>query len=185
MWAGYDPQESDEGDNAALVIALPPQTEGGDFLLLEKHQLRGLDYEQQSEFIRAVFSKYNVSYFGIDASGIGSAVCQLVEKWFPRVTKIEYSLEVKQQMVMKAQNIIRRGRLKFDAGWTDVVQAFIAIKKTITPSGRNVTFKAGRSADAGHSDLAWSIMHIIMNEPLDGKTKAAGRAEILGGFDYE
>lgn len=183
VWAGYDPQESEDGDNAALTIALPPEQPGGKFRIIEKHQLRGLDFQQQSEFIRAVFSRYNVSYFGIDATGVGAGVYQLVKDWFPRVTKIEYSLETKARLVMKAQNIIRTGRIEFDAGWTDVVQAFLAIKKTITASGRNVTFKAGRSGSTGHSDLAWSIMHILDNEPLDGQPKAKGRAEILGGND--
>lgn len=31
VWAGYDPQESEDGDNAALVIAAPPLVEGGPF----------------------------------------------------------------------------------------------------------------------------------------------------------
>lgn len=183
VWAGYDPQESEDGDNAALVIALPPQKPGDDFQLIEKHQLRGLDFQAQSEFIKAVFTKYNVTYFGIDATGVGAGVYQLVLKWFPRVTKIEYSIETKARLVMKAQNVISRGRLKFDAGWSDVVMAFLAIKKTLTSSGRALTFKASRSKDSGHSDLAWSIMHILDNEPLDGLPKAQGSAEILGGQD--
>ena len=181
VWAGYDPQDSEDGDNAALTIALPPQAPGGDFLILEKHQLRGLDFQEQSAFIEAVFRKYNVTYFAIDASGCGAGVYQLVKVWFPRAVKLEYSLELKAEMVMKAQNVIRLGRLKFDAGWTDVVQAFLSIKKTITRTGRNVTFKAGRSNAAGHADLAWSIMHIIINEPLDGRPKQQGRVKIFGG----
>jgi uncharacterized protein YjcR len=182
VWAGYDPQESEEGDNAALTIGLPPQQPGGEFRILERHQLRGLDFEAQSQFCRAVFTKYNVTYFGVDASGVGAGVYQLVQKWFPRVTKIEYSIEVKAQLVMKAQNVIARGRLKFDAGWTDVVMAFLAIKKTLT-RGAQITFKAGRSKDGGHADIAWSIMHWLWNEPLDGGPVKRGRAEILGGED--
>jgi uncharacterized protein YjcR len=180
VWAGYDPQESEDGDNAALTIALPPKKPGGEFRIIERHQLRGLDFEQQSEFIRAVFTKYNVTYFGVDATGVGAGVFQLVRKWFPRVTEIEYSLEVKARLVMKAQNIVRTGRLKFDAGWTDVVMAFMAIKKTLTPKGGQLTYKAGRSKDGGHSDLAWSIMHILDNEPLEGGSKQSGTAIIFG-----
>lgn len=182
VWAGYDPQESEEGDNAALTIGLPPQFPGGEFRLLERHQLRGLDFEAQSEFIKAIFTKYNVSFFGIDASGVGAGVYQLVRKWFPRVTKIEYSLEVKAHLVMKAQNVISRGRLKFDSGWTDVVMAFLAIKKTLT-RGAQITFRAGRSNDGGHADVAWSIMHWLANEPLDGGPAMTSRAQILGDDD--
>jgi uncharacterized protein YjcR len=183
VWAGYDPQESETGDNAALVIAAPPMTEGGKFRILERHQLRGLDFEQQAEFIKAVLSRYTCTYLGIDAKGVGAGVYQLLAKpgALPgcSVAKIEYSLELKAQMIMKAQNVIRRGRLAFDSMLLDIVSAFVSIKKTLTTSGRNVTFKAGRGGEDGHADLAWATMHILMNEPLDGKEKPKGTMEIL------
>lgn len=183
IWAGYDPQESENGDNAALVIAAPPLVEGGQFRVLERHQLRGLDFEQQAEFIKAILSRYTCTYLGIDAKGVGAGVYQLLAKpgALPgcSVAKIEYSLELKAQMVMKAQNVIRRGRLAFDVGMLDIVSAFVSIKKTLTSSGRNLTFKAGRGGDDGHADLAWAIMHILMNEPLDGKEAPKGTMEII------
>ncbi len=182
VWAGYDPQNSETGDNAALVIVAPPLEQGGTFRVLEKHQLRGLDFEQQAEFIKAVLSRYNVSYLGIDATGVGAGVYQLLAKpeaGIRGVTKIEYSLEVKAGMVMKAQNVVRRGRLSFDQGMLDLVSSFISIKKTITDSGRNMTFKSGRGGGDGHGDLAWATMHILMNEPLDGKEKPTATMELI------
>ncbi len=183
VWAGYDPQESETGDNAALVIAAPPLEEGGKFRILERHQLRGLDFQQQAEFIKAVLSRYNCTYLGIDAQGVGAGVYQLLAKVGEMpgcsVAKIEYSLEVKAGMIMKAQNVIRRGRLLFDSSYLDIVSAFVSIKKTLTTSGRNVTFKAGRGGNDGHADLAWAAMHILMNEPLDGKEKPKGTMEII------
>ncbi|MFT3967089.1 MAG: terminase family protein [Sphingobium sp.] len=183
VWAGYDPQESEDGDNAALVIAAPPLVEGGTFRILERHQLRGLDFEQQAEFIKAVLKRYHCTYLGIDAKGVGAGVYQLCAKpgAMPgtMVAKIEYSLELKAQMVMKAQNVVRRGRLAFDGGMLDIVSSFVSIKKTLTTSGRNVTFKAGRGGNDGHADLAWATMHILMNEPLDGKEKPKATMEIL------
>lgn len=183
VWAGYDPQESEDGDNAALVIAAPPLAEGGPFRLLERHQLRGLDFQQQAEFIKAVLGRYQCTYLGIDAKGVGAGVYQLLAKVGEMpgcsVVRIEYSLEVKAGMIMKAQNVIRRGRLAFDAGWLDLVSAFVSIKKTLTTSGRNVTFKAGRGGHDGHADLAWAAMHILMNEPLDGKERPKGSMEII------
>jgi hypothetical protein len=111
VWAGYDPQESETGDNAALVIAAPPLREGAPFRILERHQLRGLDFEQQAEFIRAVLARYTCTYLGIDAKGVGSGVYQLLAKpgAMPgcAVARIEYSLELKAQMIMKAQNVVR------------------------------------------------------------------------------
>lgn len=183
VWAGYDPQESENGDNAALVIAAPPVAEGAPFRILERHQLRGLDFEQQAEFIKAVLSRYNCTYLGIDAKGVGAGVYQLLAKVGAMpgctVAKIEYSLELKTHMVMKAQNVVRRGRLRFDSSLLDLVSAFVSIKKTLTTSGRAVTFKAGRGGNDGHADLAWATMHILMNEPLDGKEKPKGTMEII------
>lgn len=182
VWAGYDPQDSDDGDNAALVIAAPPTTPGGTFRLLERHQLRGLDFEEQAIFIKRMLSRYNCTYLGIDATGVGAGVYQLLAKaasGIRGVTKIEYSLEVKAKMIMKAQNIIRRQRLAFDSGWLDLISSFISIKKTLTTSGRNITFKAGRAGGDGHADIAWAAMHILINEPLDGKEKPVASMEIM------
>ncbi len=179
IWAGYDPQDSVDGDNAALVIAAPPSAPGGVFRLLERHQLRGMDFEQQAEFIRAVLAKYHCTYLGIDATGIGSAVYQLCCKWMPTATKIEYSVEVKATMVMKAQNLFSRRRVCFDASWSDLVGSYLAIKKALTASGRSITFKAGRGSETRHADLAWACMHIFLNEPLDGKPKPVGSMEII------
>ena len=183
VWAGYDPQESEDGDNAALVIAAPPEKEGDRFRILERHQLRGLDFEQQSEFIKAMLSRYNCTYLGVDAKGVGAGVYQLLAKVGAMpgctVAKIEYSLELKAQMVMKAQNVVRRGRLAFDACMLDLVSSFVSVKKTLTASGRSMTFKAGRGGNDGHADLAWATMHILMNEPLDGKEAPKGTMEII------
>jgi uncharacterized protein YjcR len=181
VWAGYDPQESENGDYASLVIAAPPTGPGGKFRLLERHQLRG-DFEEQAQFIRAMLSRYNCTYLGIDATGVGAGVYQLLVKdsgGIKGLTKIEYSLEVKQHMIMKAQHSVTRGRLLFDAGWLDVVSAFVSIKKTLTTSGRNITYKAGRSAGDGHADLAFAVMHILINEPLDGKQAPKSKMEIF------
>ncbi|KFG96060.1 hypothetical protein GQ56_0116935 [Burkholderia paludis] len=101
---------------------------------------------------------------------MGQGVYELVTKFFPAATPIRYSVEVKGMLVMKAQNVIRKGRLEYDAGWTDLTASFMAIKKTITPSGLQVTYTATRSEEASHGDLAWACMHALGNEPLEGAT---------------
>ncbi|WP_371128257.1 terminase large subunit domain-containing protein [Sphingomonas sp. NFR15] len=179
VWAGYDPQESEDGDNAALVIALPPDGPGGKFRLLERHQFRGLDFEAQASAILALLARYNCTYLGIDANGVGAAVYQLLKDRMRGVVKIEYSLEAKAQMVMKAQHTFSRQRIEYDAGWIDLQSAFLSIKKTLTTSGRAVTFKASRTEAVGHADLAWAAMHIFINEPLDGKARPKTRMEIF------
>lgn len=179
VWAGYDPQESEDGDNAALIIALPPDGPGGKFRLLERHQFRGLDFEAQASMILSLLSRYNCTYLGVDANGVGAAVYQLLKDRMRGVVRIEYSLEAKAQMVMKAQHTFSRQRIEYDAGWIDLQSAFLSIKKTLTTSGRAVTFKASRTDAVGHADLAWAAMHIFINEPLDGKARPKTRMEIF------
>lgn len=82
--------------------------------------------------------------------------------------EINYSIEVKNRLVLKGKDVIAGGRLEFDAGWTDLAQAFMSIRKTMTASGRQSTFEAGRSDDIGHADLAWATLHALDNEPLEG-----------------
>nr|WP_083224526.1 terminase family protein [Sphingomonas panacis] len=179
VWAGYDPQESEDGDNAALVIALPPDGPGGKFRLLERHQFRGLDFEAQATMILSLLGRYNCTYLGVDANGAGVGVYQILKDRMRGVVKIEYSLEAKSQMVMKAQHTFSRQRIEYDAGWIDLQSAFLSIKKTLTTSGRAVTFKASRTEAVGHADLAWAAMHIFINEPLDGKQRPKTRMEIF------
>jgi uncharacterized protein YjcR len=168
VWVGYDP--SNTGDTSALVVVSPPIVKGGKFRILEKQQFQGMNYEEQAEYIRAVTLRYNVTFIGIDKSGIGSAVYQLVSKWYPTVEGYDYSVASKVAMVFKSLSVISKGRLEFDAGWTDMASSFMAIKKTMTASGRQATFEAGRSEENSHSDLAWAVMHALAHEPLESES---------------
>lgn len=167
VWLGYDPQESANGDDAALVALAAPKEPGGKFRVIEKQRLKGLDFTLQAAAILKMVDKYNVTYIGIDTTGAGAAVLQLVRQKWPRVTALRYSVELKSQMVFKAKNVISAGRLEFDAGATDIINSFMAIYPATTDSGRQVTFKASRAGDTGHADLAWAIMHALYHEPLD------------------
>ena len=118
--------------------------------------------------------RYRVTKIGIDTTGAGKAVHQLVSKWFPTAEAIHYSVETKTAMVLKAKNVISSGRLKFDAGWLDVAAAFMAIRPEITKGGTRVTYVASRAGGAGHADLAWAVMHALQFEPLDISKPASG-----------
>ncbi len=170
VWLGYDPAES--GDSAGLVVVAPPAVPGGKFRILERHQFKGMDFDSQARTIQKVTQRYWVTYIGIDTTGIGSAVAQLVRQFFPGLTTFSYSPEVKTRLVMKAWHVISQGRLEFDAGWTDMAQSLMAIRKTVTPGGRQFTYTAGRNDNTGHADLAWALFHALHNEPLEGQTAA-------------
>lgn len=170
VWLGYDPAGDGNGDSAAVVIVAPPAMPGGKFRILHKQKFRGMDYSAQAEEIRKLMAQYNITYMGIDVTGIGSAVHRLVRQFFPSAQAIIYSPETKGMMVMKALNVITHDRLEFDAGWRDVVQSFMSLRRTLTASGRKVTYVAGRSEETSHADLAWAVMHTLINEPLEGET---------------
>jgi uncharacterized protein YjcR len=178
VWIGYDPAET--GDSSGLVVVAPPMVPGGKFRVLERHQFRGMNFDAQAEAIRMVTQRYWVTYIGIDTTGMGSGVAQLVRQFFPGLTTFSYSPEVKSRLVLKAYDVIHKGRLEFDAGWTDFASSLMAIRKTITASGRQFTYTAGRNATTGHADLAWALFHALHHEPLEGQTAAnTGLMEIF------
>jgi hypothetical protein len=147
--------------------------------VLEKHQWRGLDFEAQARSIEQITQRYTVTYMAIDTTGIGQGVYQLVRQFYPRVVAFNYSPEVKGRLVLKGLSVVGHARLQFDAGWTDMAQSFMAIRKTLTASGRQVTYEASRSEQTGHADLAWAVLHAISNEPLEGMAaRHAGFMEI-------
>lgn len=112
--------------------------------------------------------RYNVTYIGIDITGIGEGVYQLVKKFFPHVTTFQYSPVIKGRFMLKAYDVISKGRLEFDSGWNDMAAAFMAIRKTLTASGRAPTYEASRSEEISHADIAWATMHALQHEPLEG-----------------
>ncbi|BEL72438.1 MULTISPECIES: terminase ATPase subunit family protein [Serratia] len=164
VWIGYDPSHT--GDSAGCVVLAPPIVAGGKFRIIERHQWKGMDFATQAESIRALTEKYEVEYIGIDATGIGQGVFQLVRAFYPAAREIRYSAEVKTAMVLKAKDTIGSGRLEYDLAHTDITKSFMAIRKTMTASGRSTTYEASRSEDASHADVAWATMHALLNEPL-------------------
>lgn len=183
VWIGYDPSHT--GDAAGLVVLAPPDKPGGKFRVLERMQFKGADFEGQAEEIRKLTLKYNVQHICIDTTGLGQGVYQIVKKFFPAVKALQYSVEVKTRLVLKAQSVMRAGRLEFDAGDLDLQRSFMAIKREMTASGRNVTYASGRSEETGHADLAWACMNALDNEPLEavalgGVQQGGSRLEIYG-----
>lgn len=172
VWLGYDPAES--GDSAGLIVIAPPQVAGGKFRVLERVQFKGMDFKAQANMIQQTTKRYNVTYIGLDTTGMGTGVAQLVRQFFPQLTTFSYSPEVKTQLVLKAMDVIRSGRLEYDAGWIDLTQSLMSIKKTLTASQRQMTFTASRSEETGHADLAWALMHALHHEPLEGQTAKNG-----------
>ncbi|WP_439837217.1 terminase ATPase subunit family protein [Aeromonas enteropelogenes] len=168
VWIGYDPAKGGQGDSAGCAVLAPPAVPGGKFRVLERHRWQGMDFDAQARAIRAMCDRYNVAYIGIDTTGIGEGVFQLVKQFYPAVTPIQYNPSVKIQMVMKAQDVMNKGRLEFDSGMTDLAQAFMSIRRSVTAGGKMPTFEASRSEETSHADIAWATMQALLHEPLAG-----------------
>lgn len=169
VWVGHDPSYT--GDTASLVVVAPPDEAGGKFRVLERRSFRKASYETQAEALREVCERYNVTYLAIDVTGgWGSAVYELVKNFFPQAKELNYDLDLKHRMVLKAQSIINKGRLEFDAGDVELASAFMSIRKTLTRSQKFVTWETARTSQTGHGDAAWATMHVFINEPLDEAT---------------
>lgn len=172
VWIGYDPAKGGQGDSAGCAVLAPPAVPGGKFRVLERHRWSGMDFDAQARAIKAMCERYNVGYIGIDTTGIGEGVYQLVKQFYPAATPIQYNPSVKIQMVMKAQDVMNKGRLEFDSGWTDLAQAFMSIRRAVTAGGKMPTFEASRSDETSHADIAWATMQALLHEPLAGATGA-------------
>ncbi|WP_413164123.1 terminase ATPase subunit family protein [Aeromonas salmonicida] len=167
VWIGYDPAKGGKGDSAGCAVLAPPAVPSGKFRVLERHQWKGMDFAAQAEAIRQMTLRYNVAYIGIDTTGIGEGVYQNVKPFYPAVTSIQYNPSVKIQMVMKALDVMNKGRLEFDSGWNDLAAAFMSIRRGVT-AGKMPTFEASRSEETSHADIAWATMHALLHEPLAG-----------------
>lgn len=172
VWIGYDPSRT--RDDATCVVIAPPLEQGAKFRILEKHSWRGQSFKYQASQIKLLTERFNVQHIGIDTTGIGYGVFDMVRDFYPRAQSIHYSLEAKNALVLKAQDTIQHSRIEWDAGWPDVAQAFLTIKRGTTSSGQ-ITYSASRTEATGHADIAWAIMHALYNEPLNNNRQRRSR----------
>lgn len=177
VWVGYDP--SDTGDAAALVAVLPPRHNGDKFRILERHLLHGNDFQQQADFIRKMFERYNVRKIVIDKTGLGAAVFQLVQKFFPLAVGVQYTLPEKALMINKMHSLMRDSRVEWELDCKDITAAFLNIRTFATPSGRNITYASNRTKESSHSDVAWAALQVFYQESLDGNLSGGGSVDIF------
>ncbi|MEG2042736.1 MAG: hypothetical protein RR068_16705, partial [Hafnia sp.] len=117
-----------------------------------------------------------MTYIGIDTTGVGNGVYELVSRFAPReATPILYSVESKSRLVLKMVDAIERRRIEWGKDAIDEVSktradispSFMAIRRTATKSGGAMTFVAERSESTGHADVFFAISHAVINEPID------------------
>lgn len=170
VWGGYDPARS--GDLSTFVIMAPPVLAGEKFRVLAIINWRGMNFRHQASEIKKLFGRYNFTYLGVDVTGIGQGVYDNIHPFAMRVLKpIRYDLSTKNRLVLKAADVIESGRIEWDADLKEVAASFMSIRRAVTKSGAAVTFVADRTAETGHAEAAWAIMHGLDNEPLNYEHK--------------
>lgn len=179
VWLGYDPSRTT--DAASCVVIAPPDVAGGKFRVLEKYSWHGATFQYQSSQIRQLMDRFNVKEIGIDVTGLGAGVYEDVRAFFPRAKAIHYSPISKAELVIKGLDVVENKRLEFDSGWTDVLKAFLTIYKTTTDQG-TVTYKARRTAESGHADVAFAILHALSFEDLNPNKR---KTKVSTGRNHE
>ncbi|EOF6267779.1 terminase, partial [Salmonella enterica] len=77
------------------------------YRVLEVFRWKGLSLLWMSEQIRTIKSRYNMTYIGIDVTGMGIGVYEMVAGFARREAKaIHYSVESKNRLVMKMIDVV-------------------------------------------------------------------------------
>lgn len=166
---GYDPSRT--RDNATLAILAIPLSPGEKWRVLRHLSFTGQNFQYQANRIKDIVDCHNVQHIGIDVTGIGRGVFDLVEQFYVRAKPITYSVQTKTELVVKAIDVIENDRLQYPAGDKVITQSMMMISKTTTGSGV-ITYAANRSSTTGHADVAWSIMHALNYEDIAPRRKA-------------
>ncbi|MFP5558856.1 terminase, partial [Salmonella sp. 741265132_CST] len=174
VWGGFDPARS--GDLSCFVIVAPPMFAVEKFRVLKVIYWKGMNFRYQAKQIEQLFKKYNFSYLGVDVTGIGQGVFDNIQHFAMRVAvAIRYDLNTKNQLVLKAADVVESQRIEWDKNLKEIPASFMSVRRTTTQSGNAMTFVADRSQDTGHAEAFWAITHALHNEPLNYENKPKSR----------
>jgi uncharacterized protein YjcR len=174
VWGGFDPARS--GDTSTFVIVAPPLMAGEPFRVLATYYWQGMNWKHQAKLIEDLFKRYRFTHIGIDTTGIGHGVYEMVQDFAPRQTQaIHYSQQSKNQLVLKMIDVVSEERIEWDGEQKEILASFLAIRHTTTGKGGAMTYVADRSQETGHADVFWAIAHALMNEPLNYEKKRTSK----------
>ncbi|HHN8431893.1 TPA: terminase large subunit domain-containing protein [Morganella morganii] len=168
VWGGYDPARS--GDTSTFVIVAPPERPGESFRILATYYWQGMAWKHQAKQIEDLTKKYRFTHIGIDTTGIGHGVYEMVSDFAPRITTaIHYSQNTKTQLVLKMIDLVDDQRLEWNEEQKEILASFLGIRHTMTGKGGAMTFVADRSKETGHADVFFATSHAVANEPLNNE----------------
>lgn len=180
VWGGFDPSRT--RDNATFVVVAPPIHEGEKFRILELYQWRGLNFKHMANEIKKIKAKYNMTYIGIDITGIGYGVYEHVKEFAPRETRaIHYNINIKNQLVLKMLDVVGDERIEWDESNNTLIPSFLSIEQNTTTKSNQITYAASRSETTGHADEFFATAHAVFNEPLNTDKKRKSKWFIKSG----
>ena len=136
------------------MIIAPPLYEGERFRVLATFYWQGMNWKHQANQIKALFERYNMTHIGIDITGIGSGVFEMVQGFAMRqAVAIHYGLESKTRLVLKMVDVVESQRIEWDSEQKEIPASFLAIRRTSTTKGNSMTFVADRTQETGHADV--------------------------------
>jgi uncharacterized protein YjcR len=168
---GFDPSRSINGDHTSCAILSQPANQSSSFRLLKRHTYHGRNIAYQANRVKEICESHNVQHIGIDTTGMGLGVFEKIEEFYPLATAIHYSIETKNRLVIKGQDVVENKRFQFLAGDNEVIRAFLMITQKVTDNGQ-ITYAANRTAESGHADIAWAVLHAMAFEPIRPRTTA-------------
>lgn len=174
VWGGFDPARS--GDLSCFVIVAPPMFAVEKFRVLKVIYWKGMNFRHQAKQIEKLFGQYNFTYLGVDVTGIGQGVFDNIQHFAMKVVvPIRYDMNTKNQLVLKAADVVESQRIEWDKNLKEIPASFMSVRRTTTQSGNAMTFVADRSQDTGHAEAFWAITHALHNEPLNYENKPKSR----------
>lgn len=170
VWAGFDPSRT--RDNATFVLVAPPLHPDEKFRVIAIYQWRGMNFKYMANQIKKIKAQFNITYIGIDITGLGFGVHELVKEFARRETRdIHYSVSVKNQLVLKMVDVVEEERIEWDEEQKTVITAFMSIEQQTTAKSNQITYAASRTETTGHADEFFAIAHAVFNEPLNNTKK--------------
>lgn len=165
---GYDPSRT--RDNASLAILAIPMNALEKWRVLRHITYHNVNFQYQANCIKEVCDTHNVQHVGIDVTGIGYGVFELVEQFYRRATPINYSVQTKTELVLKGMQVVENDNFRYSAGDKQITQSMMMITKTTTGNGQ-ITYAANRSNTTGHADVAWAVLHALNYEKIAPRRK--------------
>lgn len=170
VWAGFDPSRT--RDNATFVVVAPPLHPDEKFRVIAVYQWRGMNFKYMANEIKKIKAKFNMTYIGIDITGIGYGVYEHIKEFARReVRDIHYNVNIKNQLVLKMVDVIEEERVEWDEENKTLITAFMSIEQQTTAKSNQITYAASRTDATGHADEFFAIAHAVFNEPLNTKKR--------------